>query len=194
MARIYKTRCPATYLYLGSLDAWTARERIQKNTEAVYEEARDDGRVIFPAYREIASITTPAGPWPIRLRMDRNGLWRTQYIDILFAPGGLNAKPVWAVITDTYRRPTSDTLLGGPGGSDPYAEWSPATTSTPAWLGAQAVTFPRDWAPSIVERGDGVERGRMRLAWLSVWIFDAPVGNNPRLAGFRHYEHVEDEP
>lgn len=195
MARIFKVRAPATHLYLEPLDAWTARRRVQRNTEAVYEEARDDGRVILQAYYQMDVRAAPWGPVPIRMRMDRNGLWRTQMIDILYAPGSLDGKPVWAVLTDTYRHPT----WSGPGdplpdGTDPYAEWSPAATTTPAWLGAQAITPPREWAPQIIDRGSEDERGRMRIAWLTVWYFDVPAGDKPRIAGYRHYELVEDEP
>lgn len=194
MTRTYKLDAPATFAEGEPLDAWTARTRIQTNGEAVYEEARDDGRIILQAYQEV-TIATPFGPIPIRITMDRSGLWRTQYIDLCFSAGGHDKIQTWAVLTDTYRRPTTDSIVVRiPDGSDPYCEWTPDSGSVPAWLGAQAITLPRDWSPSIVERGDGVARGTMRIAWLSVWVMETASGDNPRLAGIRHYESVADEP
>lgn len=195
MARTYYIDGPVTAIDGDPLDAWTARVRIQTNAEAIYEEARDDGRIVMSAYQEMPNTYTCWGPVPIRLRRDRNGLWRTQYVDLLFAAGGFDDLRVRAVITDTYRAPYYD---GFPvlivGDIDPYAEWTVATGSVPDWLGATAITLPRNWNPSIVERGDADDRGTMRIAWLTVWIMDEPTGDDPRICGCRHYESVADEP
>ena len=195
MARTYLVDSPATFIDGEPLDAWTARQRVQIPPEAIYEEARDDGRVVMAAYYEYTDTTKPWGPMPIRMRRDRSGLWRTQYIDILYAPGSYDKLETWAVITDTWRWPVGDAMHEHPSGRDPYCYWTPDTTVTPDWLGAQAITIPRDWSPSIVERGAEADRGTMRIAWLTVWIMDDPgAPTAPRICGYRHYESVSDEP
>lgn len=186
MARTYKILAPATHVDGEPLDAWTARTRMQTNGEAVYEEARDDGRVILQQPLVLTSeYFTWFGPVPIRMCRDRDGVWRVQRVDILVSAGGYDKLVFRVALTDTWRLPRS---------YDPYAEWTVDAGLTLQWRGFQSITIPTDWEPSIIDRGPDGDRGRVRIGWFTLWIMDTPVGADPSFGGYRHYELVDDEP
>lgn len=190
MARTYLIRGPATFADGDPLDAWTTRTRIQKNLEAIYEEARIDQFCVLQAPEEI-STAAPSGPFPIWMRRDRDQSWRTPRVQPLFCAGTGNII-LRAILTPAYYRPT-----GFPSAPDeqPYLDWTVGAGTTPAWQTAKSFTLPSWWGPVRRDLPEGDELGSYRIAWLTFWTTTPPPGPaNPRLCGFRFIETVDDEP
>jgi hypothetical protein len=190
MARTYWVRAPATCADGDSFDAWTTRQRIQKNLESVYEEARIDQCVILQAPDLTVTTLTPAGPFAIWMRRDRDQSWRTPQIQILAAGGTANIT-FRACLTPSYRRPAG----GAPPDELPYKDIAVGAGVVPAWIAATSFSVPWWWDPERRELPEGDELGSHRIAWLTLWTTKNPAGPAyPMFCGFRTIETVDDEP
>jgi hypothetical protein len=183
MARIYYTRGPTTATEGDPLDAHIARTLIQRNLEAVTEEARQDYVSILPASDQ-ATSGYYFGPSPVIARRDRDGLWRAWSVQPLCC-GGTSQRTLTGYITAGNATPSA--------ARDPYAEWTVAAGLTNIWQIAETITIPREWTPWPATRyPSGDEDGDVAIGWLS-FAFDTWAGANPpQIAGFRATELVAD--
>lgn len=190
MARLLWVNCPATLDDGDTFDAWTARTRIQTNLGAVYEEARIDQCTVLQSPDESVTTLTPAGPFAIWMRRDRDQRWRTPQVSIL-AAGGTNDMTFRACLTPAYYRP----IGGAPPDEIPYKDIAVGAGAAPTWSNPVSFAVPWWWDPERRTLPVGDELGIHRIAWLTIWTTTNPVGPvYPRFCGYRYIETVDDEP
>jgi len=184
MARTYRKNFPTTWTEQACLNAHLTRES-QKAVEALTEETRNDYCVILQA-AEQHSAGYYLGPIPIMVRLDRDGKWRSPYIEPLFAGNG-NNNTLCGVITDTWRVPSynSVTDIG-----DPAVEWVSNSSWTQEWGGLSKIELPSYFSPTRHLTYDGDEECVTRIAWLT--FFWGTVVGMPAISGYHIVETVDD--
>jgi len=183
MTRTYRKNFPTTWAESACLNAHLTRES-QKAVEALTEETRNDYCVILQVSEQYAAGYY-LGPIPIMLRRDRDGRWRTPYIEPLFSGNG-SATTLCGVITDTWRTPSYNAVTDE---GDPAKEWVSNSSWTQEWGGLAEIALPWDFNPVPHLTYDGEEECVTRIAWLTFFWY-SPVGN-PAIAGYRIVESVD---
>jgi len=176
MARIYRQDIPAAWAEEDSLSAHLT-VHAQRAAEAIYEETRNDLCVLFDQTR----VNSVMVEFPIRMRRDRNGLYRSfQVTPLAYAPYGTSCD-LYFFIRDTAGRAFWDY---------PYAEWLSVSAAAHAWQTPKTIDIPRDFMPSPYITHDGDERQRTQICWgYFYWVITSGV---PSLGGYRLEELVED--
>jgi hypothetical protein len=176
MARIYRQDIPTTWAEEHSLSAHLT-VHAQRAAEAIYEETRNDLCVLFDKTR----VNSEMMEFPIRLRRDRNGLYRSfRVTPLAYTPYG-SSGDLYLFIRDTAGRAFWDY---------PKAEWLGVSVAAHTWLDAETVTIPRDFMPSPYVTHDGDERQITQVAW-GFFYWDN-ISGTPSLGGYRLEELVED--
>ena len=166
---------PATAVEGQSMSSYLARTLLQGNADAVYEEARLDQTIIFPAYVD-GDDDDYHGPFFVPIRAGRDGVWRTLSIDAICC-GGTNSHDLTAYITPWYRAPRS---------SDPSVSWTVASGSTLAWQGSKDLVVDRSLLPRTMGFAGGDDAAEFVVAYLVFDFGQNAHGLTPhRFAGFR---------
>lgn len=181
MARIYLVRGPSSIVEGEPLDAHLCRTLIQRNLEAIFEEARQDYCSILPMSEQVTSDWLH-GPVPVLMRLDRDGQWRSQKIQALCC-GGSDARTLRVYLTEGNRTPDS--------AMDPYEDITVASGTTNIWQTAVEISVPRGWWPWPLTRyPSGDEDGFVCIGWI-VFQWQSYIGlYPPQFAGFRLIEQV----
>ena len=185
MARIYRKNIPTTLLEGAPLNAHLTTE-MQKASEALFEETRNDYCVVLQSYQqEVAGWYLAA--CPVMLRCDRDGRWRSPEVQVLIAGNG-TAETLCAVLTDSWREPDYDAITEE---GDPGVDWTTGTSSTLAWTDLKEIVIPPSaFAPPAHHTTDGDEENTTRIAWLSFFWAGSPA--SPLFGGYRVVETVDD--
>jgi len=169
---------PATLPEERSLDAHTCKVLGQGNADAVYEQALQNYCLILPA-EVLDAAGWYGGPYPIPMRLGRDGEWRTPLISPL-AGGAGNPRTIRGYLLKTWYEPDAD--------RDPYQDWPMADTTDVKWNTAAEITVPVGWEPATRRFPSGDEDGEVRIAWL---VFDwTQTSASGRFAGFHLSEQL----
>jgi len=169
---------PTTLPEERSLDAHTCKVLGQGNADAVYQHALQNYCLILPAAVPDAAGWY-GGPYPIPMRLNRDGEWRTPLISPL--AGGTGAsRTLRGYLTRTWREPDGDV--------DDYQDWEMANTVDVKWNTAAEITVAMGWQPTTRRFPSGDEVGEVRIAYL-VFTWE-PAASNASFAGFHLAEQL----
>jgi hypothetical protein len=170
---------PTTFPEERSLDAHMCRIGGQNNADAVYEQALANYDVILHT-KQANSSGWYGGPYPIPMRLDRDGFWRSPSVSPLIASTAAN-KTINAMVIPWWYEP-SLTL-------DIEQNWTADGTATLKWQTPATITITRGFNPEPRLLATGSDPGLVRFAWL-IWKWGTSTSSSSWFGGFHLAEQV----
>ncbi len=150
---------PTAWPDARSLDAHRTKIGGQNNADAVYENAVANCGVTLRA-KQANSAGWYGGPYPIPMRLNRDGFWRSPTIAPLIAATAAN-RTINGFIIPWWYQPDDDI--------DAVKTWEvPGSTATLAWMTPAILTLGFGFNPQPRMLASGDDPGMVRTAWL-VW-------------------------